>query len=174
MAHHAKLYSQRASSIHTTHNGGNKAADIATQATLSDNLWYPKDKTATIAENIALYGRDEEIDYELLEKVIKITELESLIKHEMPNGFETVVGERGNRISGGQKQRIGLARALYRQPKILILDEATSALDTETESRVMSHISQLRNDMTIIMIAHRLKTLDICNEVYNIEQLTNV
>ena len=128
----------------------------------------------TIAENIALYGRDEEIDYELLEKVIKITELESLIKHEMPNGFETVVGERGNRISGGQKQRIGLARALYRQPKILILDEATSALDTETESRVMSHISQLRNEMTIIMIAHRLKTLDICNEVYNIEQLTNV
>ena len=54
MAHHAKLYSQRASSIHTTHNGGNKSADIATQATLSDNLWYPKDKTATIAENIAI------------------------------------------------------------------------------------------------------------------------
>ena len=127
----------------------------------------------TIAKNIALYGSDAEIDYKLLEKVIKITELESLIKHEMPKGFETVVGERGNRISGGQKQRIGLARALYRQPKILILDEATSALDTETEKRVMSHISKLRNEMTIIMIAHRLNTLDICNEVYNIEQLNS-
>jgi ATP-binding cassette, subfamily B, bacterial PglK len=127
----------------------------------------------TIAKNIALYSSEAEIDYNLLEKVIKITELEFLIKHEMPNGFETVLGERGNRISGGQKQRIGLARALYRQPKILVLDEATSALDLETEKRVMSHISQLREEMTIIMIAHRLSILDICDEVYDLLKLNN-
>ena len=88
----------------------------------------------------------------------------------MPFGINTLVGERGIQISGGQRQRIGLARALYNNPDILILDEATSALDSETEIEVMKSIYKLKKDKTIIMIAHRLSTLENCDFIFNIEK----
>jgi ABC-type multidrug transport system fused ATPase/permease subunit len=89
---------------------------------------------------------------------------------QLPEGYDTFAGERGVRLSGGQRQRIGIARALYRRPKVLILDEATSALDTATESAVMASINALDDDMTIIMIAHRLSTLENCDRVLRVEK----
>jgi ATP-binding cassette subfamily B protein len=84
-------------------------------------------------------------------------------------GYDTQVGERGIRLSGGQRQRIGIARALYKQVDVLILDEATSALDTKTELEVMQAIHALHPDMTIIMVAHRLSTLDNCDVILDME-----
>ena len=127
----------------------------------------------TMANNIALYRNGHDINYDLLNEVIQITELSSFVEQDLLDGYETALGERGSRISGGQKQRIGLARALYRRPKILVLDEATSALDVDIEKKIMTNISKLRNDMTIIIIAHRLNTFDICDKVYDIHTLNS-
>ena len=87
----------------------------------------------------------------------------------MPDGIDTVIGERGSRISGGQRQRIGIARALYHDPEVLVLDEATSALDYETETAVMEAIDALNGSKTLIIIAHRLSTIENCNMVYRVE-----
>jgi ATP-binding cassette subfamily B protein len=89
-----------------------------------------------------------------------------------PDGYDTIVGERGVRLSGGQKQRIGIARALYRQVSVLILDEATSALDNETESAVMSSIENLSKDLTIIIVAHRTSTLANCDRIIRLQDGT--
>jgi ATP-binding cassette subfamily B protein len=88
----------------------------------------------------------------------------------LPDGWNTSVGERGLRLSGGQRQRIGIARALYRSCSFLVLDEATSALDTVTESRVMAAIDQLSSDLTMIIVAHRLSTVQHCDRIIFIEQ----
>ena len=88
----------------------------------------------------------------------------------MPSGYETIVGERGVRLSGGQRQRIGIARALYHDPDVLILDEATSALDNITEEAVMDAVHNLGGAKTIIMIAHRLTTVESCDQIYLLEQ----
>ena len=88
---------------------------------------------------------------------------------EMENGLETKIGDRGIKLSGGQRQRIGIARALYKNPKILIFDEATSALDNETEKEVMKSINSLMNKKTIIIIAHRLSTLQNCDKIYRVD-----
>ena len=85
---------------------------------------------------------------------------------ELDEGYDTVVGDRGIRLSGGQRQRIGLARALYRKPKILIFDEATSALDNETEAAVMATIDALREQLTVITVAHRLSTVEPFDRIY--------
>jgi ATP-binding cassette subfamily B protein len=90
----------------------------------------------------------------------------------MPNKYSTVIGERGVKLSGGQRQRIGLARAIYSSAKLLVLDEATSALDDVTESKVMNSIMENMSNMTIIMIAHRVSTLDNCNYIYRVENST--
>ena len=95
--------------------------------------------------------------------------MQNLIDH-LPQGEKTIVGERGIRLSGGERQRISIARALYRNPEVLIFDEATSALDHETEARLMETIHSLSQNHTIIMIAHRLTTLKECNHIVVIEK----
>ena len=87
----------------------------------------------------------------------------------LPDGVYTGVGERGIRISGGQRQRIGIARALYNDPELLILDEATSALDNETEAAIMDAINRLHGRKTLVIIAHRLQTIEKCDMVYRVE-----
>ena len=124
----------------------------------------------TIMANIALGENTKNINYEMLKRASKIAKIDKFILDELPEEYQTKVGERGVRLSGGQLQRIGIARALYHNPKILILDEATSALDNETEKMVIEEISNLNNDITIIMITHRLNTLKICNSVFKFEK----
>jgi ABC-type multidrug transport system fused ATPase/permease subunit len=88
----------------------------------------------------------------------------------LPDGVDTVVGERGVRLSGGQRQRLGIARALYRNPPVLVLDEATSSLDEETERGVMEAVEALHGEKTIIVIAHRLSTIRYCDWVYRMDR----
>jgi ABC-type multidrug transport system fused ATPase/permease subunit len=123
---------------------------------------------SSIKANIALGIDNEKIDLDKIKLSIKQSQLENLI-NELDSGVESFVGERGIRLSGGQKQRIGIARALYNNPEILILDEATSALDEITEKEVMRSIYKLKGTKTIIIIAHRISTLSICNKVYKLE-----
>tara|TARA_B100001175_G_scaffold317817_1_gene336697 strand:- start:2078 stop:3727 length:1650 start_codon:yes stop_codon:yes gene_type:complete len=122
----------------------------------------------SISENIAFGKAKKDIDYKQLDKVIKIAQLSNFIK-ELPNGIETKVGENGVQLSGGQKQRIGIARALYDEPDILVFDEATSSLDISTEIEVMKAIYSLKGKKTIIIVAHRLSTLDQCDYIYKVE-----
>lgn len=98
-------------------------------------------------------------------KASKIAKIHDFVKKQLPHGYSTVVGEGGNRLSGGQIQRIGIARALYKNPKLLVLDEATSALDNNTESDLLASLKKHKKDMTVIMIAHRLKTLEFCDKI---------
>jgi ATP-binding cassette, subfamily B, bacterial PglK len=115
----------------------------------------------SLRRNIAFGIEDIEIDNSQILKVLKLANLHELVE-ELPEGLETIVGERGIRLSGGQRQRIGIARALYRNPEILIFDEATSALDNETEKEVSEAIESLANEKTIVVIAHRLSTVKKC------------
>lgn len=125
----------------------------------------------TIKNNIA-YGVDAaDIDEKKLHEAIEEAQLSELIDS-LPDGIETVIGERGVRLSGGQRQRIGIARALYTDPEILVLDEATSALDTETETAVMEAIDNLNGKKTLIIIAHRLSTIENCDIVYEVKDGT--
>jgi len=122
----------------------------------------------TISENIAFGFPEEDLDQQALVQAAEGAQILEFIER-LPNGFKTVVGERGVRLSGGQRQRIGLARALYHKPQILILDEATSALDHQTESSVMETIHRLQGTLTIITIAHRLSTLERCNQIISLK-----
>ena len=123
----------------------------------------------SIAENIAFGIPDDEIDYNQVMKAISLAHLTELIE-ELPEGINTKVGERGVQLSGGQRQRIGIARALYNKADILIFDEATSALDGITEKIIMDAIHDFSGQKTIIMIAHRLKTVQKCNTIYLMEK----
>jgi ABC-type bacteriocin/lantibiotic exporter with double-glycine peptidase domain len=105
-----------------------------------------------------------------VEDAAKIANLHEFVMNELPNQYLTTTGERGIRLSGGQRQRIGIARALYHKPKVLILDEATSALDNVTEKIVMDAVNNLDNDITIILIAHRLSTVKKCDKIYLLEK----
>jgi ABC-type bacteriocin/lantibiotic exporter with double-glycine peptidase domain len=100
--------------------------------------------------------------------VIKLSKLDNLVS-ELPNGLNTLIGERGSRISGGQRQRIGIARALYREAEILILDEATSALDYDTETSIMQMIINEYKDKTLIIVSHRDNALKKCNKIFEIK-----
>ncbi len=124
----------------------------------------------TIYENIA-FGEDLcDINKRRVEDAARTAELHDFIVEELPQGYQTVVGERGARLSGGQCQRIGIARALYNNPKLLVLDEATSALDNLTESKIMQSLHEMRSDMTIVSIAHRLSTLKRCQKIVFLEE----
>ena len=117
----------------------------------------------SISANIAFGIPDADIDRSALRRAASAAKILDFIETELADGFETVVGDGGNRLSGGQKQRIGLARALYHQPALLILDEATSALDIETETEVMKAIDALHGSITMVVIAHRLSTVENCD-----------
>jgi ABC-type bacteriocin/lantibiotic exporter with double-glycine peptidase domain len=123
----------------------------------------------SIISNIA-FGEDsnEDINITRVIKVSKIAKLHNFIFNNLPDQYQTKVGERGIRLSGGQRQRIGIARALYHNPKVLVLDEATSALDDETEKEIMDSIKSLSKNLTIIMIAHRKNTIKYCDLIYKI------
>lgn len=122
----------------------------------------------TIRKNVAFGVPEEEIDEERLWAVLKEAQLDEFIKT-LPEGLETGIGERGIRLSGGQRQRIGIARALYNNPEVLILDEATSALDNDTEAAIMDSINRLHGKKTLVIIAHRLQTIEKCDLVYRVE-----
>jgi ABC-type multidrug transport system fused ATPase/permease subunit len=127
-----------------------------------------------IRHNIAFGLRENEISEEALKEAAGIAEIRQFIEEELEEGFDSEVGERGIRLSGGQKQRIGLARALYHKPEVLVLDEATSALDNKTEKSIMSSIDRLPQELTIIMVAHRLSTVKSCDIIYVLEEGTIV
>lgn len=120
----------------------------------------------TIAKNIA-FG--EEFDEKMLERVIKQANLQNFIAS-LKDGANTLVGDGGGNLSVGQKQRIAIARALYLSPQILVLDEATSALDNESEAKIMSEIYKISSDKTLIIIAHRLNTIEQCDKIYRVEK----
>jgi len=122
----------------------------------------------SIRENIAFGVAPDDIDNERVWKVLEEAQLKSLIE-EMPEGLETSIGERGVRLSGGQRQRLGIARALYHDPEILVFDEATSALDTDTETAIMDAIDSFHGRKTMIIIAHRLRTIANCDMIYKVE-----
>ena len=123
----------------------------------------------TIAANIAFGLNSEDINQDVIEKVSKIANLHKFVINELPNKYQTTIGERGVRLSGGERQRIGIARALYHNPKLLILDEATSSLDNETEKLVMESVNNLSKGLTIISIAHRLNTVKKCDIIFELE-----
>ncbi len=123
----------------------------------------------TLRNNICFGIPSDEIDEERLWEVIKEAQLDEFI-NSLPEGLDTSIGERGIRISGGQRQRVGIARALYGNPEVLILDEATSALDNDTESAIMESINRLHGLKTLIIVAHRLQTIEKCDEVYRVNE----
>ena len=124
----------------------------------------------TVESNIAFGIETKNINLESVKKASKIANLHEFVLEELPDKYQTIIGEDGIRLSGGQRQRIGIARALYHNPKVLILDEATSALDNETEKVVMEAISNLNKNMTIILIAHRLNTVKNCDIIFKLDK----
>ncbi len=122
----------------------------------------------TIRKNVAFGVPEDKIDEERLWEVLKEAQLDEFVKS-LPEGVDTGIGERGIRLSGGQRQRIGIARALYHDPEVLVLDEATSALDNDTEKAIMEAINRLHGRKTLIIIAHRLQTIEQCDMVYRVE-----
>ena len=122
----------------------------------------------TLRRNVAFGLPKEKIDDDAVKSAIRLAQLEEFVAS-LPEGMETLVGERGVRLSGGQRQRIGIARALYNNPDILVLDEATSSLDTETEHGVMQAVQALQGDKTVIIVAHRLSTVEYCDRLYRLE-----
>ncbi len=123
----------------------------------------------TVEANIAFGVPQEEIDPDAVERAARIAELHEFVQNELSDGYQTVVGERGVRLSGGQRQRIGIARALYHDPDVLVMDEATAALDNLTEKAVMQAVHNLSNKKTIILIAHRLSTVQNCDQIFLLE-----
>ena len=125
---------------------------------------------SSVAANIAFGIAADQIDMAAVERAARVANLHDFVMSDLPQGYLTLVGERGVRLSGGQRQRIGIARALYRNPDVLILDEATSALDNLTERAVMEAVHNLGGEKTVIMIAHRLSTVEECDTIFLLEQ----
>jgi ABC-type multidrug transport system fused ATPase/permease subunit len=134
------------------------------------NIGYvPQDIILTdnsILENIAFGKEKKDIDFKRVENSSRIACIDNYIKNNLKAGYNTIIGERGQTLSGGQKQRIGIARALYQNPSLLILDEATSSIDNYTERIILNNLNQLKNKITIIMIAHKTSTLQLCDYIF--------
>ena len=126
----------------------------------------------SIKENIAFGTNIGDIDIDRVKDAADKAQLTDVIEA-LPEKFSTNVGERGALLSGGQRQRIGIARAIYKNADVIIFDEATSALDTETEISVMNSINNLSKRITVIIVAHRLSTLDNCDLILDLDNLTN-
>ena len=123
----------------------------------------------TVAANIAFGLAHKQIDLDAVERAARIANLHEFVTTQLPDGYQTKVGERGVRLSGGQRQRIGIARALYCDPDVLVMDEATSALDNATEKAVMGAVENLGGKKTVVLIAHRLSTVMSCDRIYMLE-----
>jgi len=119
--------------------------------------------------NVALGEEESEIDEIRLKKALRQARLAELVE-QLPEGVNTILGERGVRLSGGQRQRVALARAFYHGRSVLVMDEATSALDNETEKEIVAEIQRLKGQKTMIVIAHRLTTVQHCDRIYRLEQ----
>lgn len=124
----------------------------------------------SVRKNIAFGVENDQIDNDAVVQAAKIAHLDEFVTKEMPHGYETIVGERGIRLSGGQRQRIGIARALYYDPDIIVMDEATSALDNLTEAAVMDAINELMGNKTILLIAHRLSTVQKADTIFMLDK----
>ena len=124
----------------------------------------------SVSANIAFGSNSQKIDRIAVEQAAKTANLHDYVTKELPNNYNTILGERGTRLSGGQRQLIGIARALYHKPQVLILDEATSALDNITEQNIMNAINNLGKEVTIILIAHRLSTVKNCDIIFLLER----
>ncbi len=122
----------------------------------------------TIRENVAFGISPEKVDETRIWEVLKEAQMADFIRT-LPDGLDTMIGDRGVRISGGQRQRLGIARALYNDPDLLVFDEATSALDNDTEAAIMDAINSLKGRKTMVIIAHRLKTIENCDILYRVE-----
>jgi ABC-type multidrug transport system fused ATPase/permease subunit len=122
----------------------------------------------TVLKNIALGIKEDAEDLNKLEAALKSAEIYDFINN-LPDGINTMVGDRGIRFSGGQRQRVGIARALYRDPNVLIFDEATSSLDEETEKKFIENIFNLNGNRTIIISTHKLNSLNKCDKIYSIK-----
>ena len=114
--------------------------------------------SGTIRENVAMGFASEFVPEEKILEALEMAQLKEFALS-LPEGIDTLIGERGTRLSGGQKQRLGIARALFTKPKLIVLDEATSSLDGSTEADISSAIHNLRGSVTVVMIAHRLSTV---------------
>ena len=124
----------------------------------------------SIRNNVAFGIAEEDIDDEAVMAALKKAQLYEFVQT-LDEGLDTYVGDRGVRISGGQRQRIGIARALYNDPEILVFDEATSALDNDTEAAVMEAVNSFHGRKTMIIIAHRLNTIEKCDMIYKVENM---
>ena len=122
---------------------------------------------STVLENVAFGTEAEEIDRDRVKEALVLAQAYDFVE-KMDKGMDTLIGERGVRLSGGQRQRLGIARALYRNPEVMIFDEATSSLDNNTEDAFIEAVSSLKGSHTIIMIAHRVETLAICDRIYEV------
>jgi len=122
-----------------------------------------------LRKNIAFAIPEDDISNLLVQEAVKGANLENFVTN-LPEGLETMVGERGVRLSGGQRQRIGIARALYNKPNVLVLDEATSSLDMDTEKEIMEGIFKLKKNKTVLIVAHRLSTVSVCDELVKLDK----
>ena len=124
---------------------------------------------ASIKENIAFGVEEDKIDEDRVWQVLEQAQMKEFVM-EQPEGLKSQIGERGVRISGGQRQRLGIARALYHDPELLIFDEATSALDNDTETAIMEAVDKLHGQKTLVIIAHRLRTIENCDIIYEVKE----
>jgi len=124
----------------------------------------------SISSNIALGVPISEIDFDAVQRAATIANIDSFVQNELPEKYETIVGDRGVRLSGGQRQRIGIARALYHNPSVLVFDEATSNLDQETEASLHEALERVMDDMTVIIVAHRLNTTQSSDMIYVLDE----